>query len=140
MKKDIYTFVYQCDTCQSNKGELIRPLGTLHPLPIPTYICTYISMYFIVGIPKVGNKLVIMVVVDRLSKYDHFSALPHQFTPTMVAQVLIHHTFKLHGIPTSVVSKRDPTFTNKFWQELFKLQVTQLNMSTSYHPHSRWEN
>jgi len=39
-------------------------------------------------------------------------------------------------MPTSIVSDCDPTFTNKFWQELFKLQGTQLSMSTSYHPYT----
>jgi hypothetical protein len=38
MKNDIYTFVSECDIFQHNKGELIRPLGTLQPLPIPTSI------------------------------------------------------------------------------------------------------
>ena len=37
-------------------------------------------------------------------------------------------------MPISIVSDHDPTFTNKFWKELFKLQGTQLNMSTYYHP------
>jgi hypothetical protein len=97
---------------------------------------TNISMYFIVGLPKYWNKSVIMVVVDRLSKYAHFCALPHPFTPAMVVQVFVDHIFKLHGMPTSIVFDRDPTFTNTFWQEFFKLQSTQLNMSISYHPQS----
>jgi hypothetical protein len=29
---------------------------------------------------------------------------------------------------------REPTFTNNFWQELFKLQGTQLHLNTTYHP------
>jgi hypothetical protein len=37
-------------------------------------------MDFIVGLPKLGNKSVIMVVVDRLSKYAHFYALQHPFS------------------------------------------------------------
>jgi hypothetical protein len=44
------------------------------------------------------------------------------------------HVFKLHGMPHSIVSDQDPTFTNNFWQELFRLQGTQLHLSTSYHP------
>ena len=134
MKKDIYSFISECDICQHNKGELIKPPGTLQPLPIPASIWKDISMDFIVGFPKARNKVVIMVVVDQLSKYAHLCAFPHQFTPAMVAQLLLDRIFKLHGMPTSIVSDRDPTFTSKFWKELFKLQGTQLKMSTSYHP------
>jgi hypothetical protein len=64
--------VAECDVFQCNKGETVKTLGTLQPLPIPLAICWDISMEFIVGLPKSGNKLVIMVVVDRLSKYAHF--------------------------------------------------------------------
>ena len=34
----------------------------------------------------------------------------------------------------SIVSDRDLTFTRNFWQELFKLQGTQLHLSSAYHP------
>jgi hypothetical protein len=44
------------------------------------------------------------------------------------------HVFKLHGIPHSIVSDHVPTFTKTFWQELFKLQGTQLHLITTYHP------
>jgi hypothetical protein len=37
-------------------------------------------------------------------------------------------------MPHSIVSDHDPTFTRNFWQELFKLQGTQLHLNTSYHP------
>jgi hypothetical protein len=91
-------------------------------------------MDFIIGLPKLRNKLVIMVVVDRLSKYAHFSALQHPFTTSNVAQIFMDQVFNLHGMPHSIVFYRDPIFTNNFWQELFKLQGTQLHLSTTYHP------
>ena len=68
-------------------------------------------MDFIVGFPNAGNKLVIMVVVDLLSKYAHFYALQHLFTPDMVDQLFIDHMLKLHGMPTSIVSDKGPKFT-----------------------------
>jgi hypothetical protein len=36
-------------------------------------------------------------------------------------------------MPHYIVSDQDPTFTNTFWQELFKLQGTQFHLSTTYH-------
>jgi hypothetical protein len=134
MKQDIHTFVVECDVCQHNKGETVKSPGTLQPLPIPPVIWKDISMDFITGLPKSGNKSVIMVVVDRLSKYAHFCALQHPFTASMVAQIFMDRVFKLHGMPHSIVSDRDPTFTSNFWQEMFKLQGTQLHLITAYHP------
>jgi hypothetical protein len=40
----------------------------------------------------------------------------------------------IHGMPHSIVSYRDPTFTSNFWQEMFKLQGTQLHLISAYHP------
>jgi hypothetical protein len=81
-----------------------------------------------------GHKSFIMVVVDRLSKYDHLCSVQHPFTTSTVAQLFMDQVFKLHGIPHSIVSDRDPTFTSNFWQELLKLQGTQLHLNTTYHP------
>jgi hypothetical protein len=80
MKQDIRKFVIECEVCQCNKGETVKSPGTLKPHPIPPTIWKDLSMDFITGLLKSGNKSVIMVVVDRLSKYDHFCALPHPFT------------------------------------------------------------
>ena len=129
MKQDIRKFVAECEVCQCNKGEMVKSPGTLQPLPIPPNIWKDISMDFITGLPKSWNKSVIMVVVDQLSKYAHFCALHHPFTTSTVAQIFMDQVFKLHGMPNSIVSDRDPTFTSNFWQELFKLQGTQLHLS-----------
>jgi hypothetical protein len=119
--------------CQRNKGETVKSLGTLQPLPIPPVIWKDISMDFITSLPKSGNKSVIMVVVDRLSKYAHLCALQHLFATSTVAQIFMDQVFKLHGMPHSIVFYRDPTFTRNFWQELFKIQGTELHLSTTYH-------
>jgi hypothetical protein len=134
MKQDIRNFVDECEVCQCNKGETVKSPGTLQPLSIPPTIWKDISMEFITDLPKLGNKSVIMVVVDHLSKYDHFCALPHPFTASTVAQIFMDQVFKLYGMPHSIVSDRDPTFTRNFWQELFKLQGTQLHINLAYHP------
>jgi hypothetical protein len=75
-----------------------------------------------------------MVVVDRLCKYVNFYAHQHLFTASTVAQLFMDRVFKLHGMSHSIVSDHDPTFTTTFWKEMFKLQGTQLHLSTPYHP------
>lgn len=134
MKQDIIRYVAECDVCQRNKNETVATPGLLQPLPIPNRLWSDISMDFIEGLPISTHKTAIMVVVDRLSKYAHFIPLPHLYTAAMVAQAFLDNIFKLHGMPSSIISDRDPIFTSTFWQELFRLQGTTLNMSTSYHP------
>jgi hypothetical protein len=89
MKHDIHKFVAECEVCQRNKGETVKSPGTFPSLLTPPAIWKDISMDFITGLPKSGNKLVIMVVVDRLSKYAHFCALSHRFTASTVAQIFM---------------------------------------------------
>jgi hypothetical protein len=133
MRKAIKKFIRECDVCQQNKYENILPLGLLQPLPIPTQVWTDIIMDFVEGLPLSQGHSVILVVVDRLSKGSHFISLSHPYTATKVAQLFIQNIFKLHGMPQSIISDRDPAFTSAFWRELFHLQGTTLKFSTSYH-------
>jgi hypothetical protein len=91
-------------------------------------------MDFIEGLPKSNGYDVILVVVDRLTKYAHFVAIKHPYTTADIAQVFMDHIVKLHGLPQSIVSDRDTVFVSTFWKELFKLYKVKLNMSTAYHP------
>jgi len=50
-----------------------------------------------------------------------------------MAQLYIKEVVKLHGIPTSIVSDRDPRFVSKFWQELHQALGTKLKLSSAYH-------
>lgn len=93
-------------------------------------------MDFIEGFPKVGGKAVILTVVDHFSKYSHFILLSHPYTANSVAQAFFDDIVRLHGIPYSIVSDRDPVFTSNFWTELFRLAGLMLHLSSAFHPQS----
>jgi hypothetical protein len=136
MRSDVTEFVKSCATCQQVKPSNHSPYGLLHPLPVPERVWEDISLDFIVGLPSFQTHTVILVVVDRLSKAAHFGSLPTHFTAAKVAELFATMVCKLHGMPKSIVSDRDPIFLSHFWQELFRLSGTKLRMSTAYHPQS----
>ena len=91
-------------------------------------------MDFITGIPKSEGNTIIMVVVDRITKYAHFCALSNPLKESMVTNYFMETVQKIHGTPNIIVSDRDPIFTGNFWTELFSYLGTQLAHSSSYHP------
>jgi hypothetical protein len=58
-------------------------------------------------------------------------------TPTAsVAKLFVDHIYKLHGLPLSIMSDRNPIFTSHFWRELFSVAKVALHMNSAYHPQS----
>lgn len=80
LKKTVEDFVSKCPTCQLNKVEHIHPPGLLQPLPVPDMAWAHITMDFITALPKSQGKEVILVVVDRLTKYAQFIPLSHPYS------------------------------------------------------------
>ena len=46
----------------------------------------------------------------------------------------IREIVRLHGVPVSIVSDRDPRFKAHFWKSFQKAMGTRLTMSTTFHP------
>jgi hypothetical protein len=91
-------------------------------------------MDFVEGFPKVGSRLVVLTVVDCFYKMVHFIPLSHQYTAMTVAQTFFDNVVKLHGLPCSIVSDRDPVFTSSLWTKLFALSGAQLHLSSAFRP------
>ena len=136
IKEDTRNFIAGCVTCQHTKYDNRKPAWLLFLLPIPTRLWEDLSMDFITGLPAYRDSTCIFVVVDRFSKGLHLGMLPTQHTAYMVALLFVDMVGRLHGMPKSIVSDRDPLFISKFWRELFTLSGTKLRLSSSYHPQS----
>ncbi|GJP46783.1 hypothetical protein CLOM_g6026 [Closterium sp. NIES-68] len=135
MADDVQKFVTSCDTCQRMKSSKQKKAGLLQPLPVPEQPWQVVSLDFITGLPPTSSGHdAILVVIDKFSKMGHFIPTHTTARTEETAQLFVRHIISQHGIPTTLISDRDPKFTSKFWKELMSLLGTKLAMSSAYHP------
>ncbi|GJS70421.1 putative reverse transcriptase domain-containing protein [Tanacetum coccineum] len=105
MRKEVDLYVKRCRVCQVSKGTATNA-GLYMPLHVPLQPWVDISMDFVLGLPHAVN----------------------------VAQLFFRDVYRLHGLPSSIVSDPDTRFLSHFWRSLWKMVNTQLNFSSAYHP------
>ena len=136
MVQEVRQFVLDCPVCQVEKGSHLKPAGKLLPLDVPVRKWDHVVIDFVVGMPVQDEFDTICTVVDKATKMCHFIPCTEKISAKQVARLYWQHVGKLHGIPSVIISDRDPRFTGKFWRELWRLLGTDLRMGSGFHPES----
>ena len=135
MLLDVHQYVRTCSSCQLNKATH-RRIPPIVPLSIPVRRWDSISMDFVTSLPRCARFDTICVVVDRLTKFAIFIPTTEHVTAQKTAELFVKHVASRFGLPSEIVSDRDPRFTSTFWAATLKLFGTKHAMSTPYHPQS----
>ena len=136
MDDDIARYVTSCDACQRNKPSTQAPMGPMQPLPdSDSALAASVSMDLITQLPRsrCGHDAIV-VFVDKLTKMVHYVATTTTVTAPQLASLFMREVVRLHGVPESILSDRDPRFTAHFWRAFWAQLGTTLTMSTAYHP------
>ena len=92
-------------------------------------------MDFVIRLPRtLGGNNAIWVIVDRLTKSSHFLPMKVNFSMDRLVSLYVKEIVRMHGVPVSIVSDRDPRFTSRFWRSLHKALCTKSSFSTAFHP------
>ena len=87
------------------------------------------------GLPRTQRQHdAIWVIVDQLTKSAHFLPINVKDSLEKLAKLYVDEIVRLHGVPVSIVSDRDPRFTSRFWPSLQAALGTRLHFSTAFHP------
>ena len=139
MKADARRYCRECTVCLTIKPARGH-MGLLQPLPVPFRKWSHVAMD-LVSIPGGGTYKSALVVCDRLTKRIRVFPLQAALdldvekdvapAAKLAAEVFLEHVWKHHGLPTRIVSDRDPRFTSGLWQHLWEAMGTKLNMSTA---------
>ena len=93
--------------------------GLLQPLPIAEWKWEHVTMDFVSDFPTMSSgQDATWVIVDHLTKTTHFLPIRLAQSVDSLSRIHIRKIVRLHGVPSSIVSDRDPRFTSLFWHSL----------------------
>ena len=102
-------FVSKCLICQQVKAEHQLPSGLLQPITLLEWKWERITMDFVSGLPLSPKKKDgIWVIFDRLTKSAYFILVCMDYSLDKLAELYISEIVRLHGVPVSIISDRDP--------------------------------
>jgi hypothetical protein len=135
MRKDLEQgYIPSCNECIRNKNNTSKPVGPLHPLPVPDERCNAISMDFIGPLPVDMGFDCILSITDRLNSEIRIIPTKTTLTAEELAVIFFDEWYCENGLPLEIVSDRDKLFTSKFWSHLMILTGVNHKLSTSFHP------
>jgi hypothetical protein len=132
--KKVRRYIKKCDTCQRNKPSRHTPYGELQNAEVPTRPWEWITIDFITKLPESEGHDMIMVVVDRLTKYSYMIPTTETIDARAMASLLFRYIFANHGTPEKMTSDRDKLFTSNMWQSFADIVGIEYRLSTAYYP------
>lgn len=137
METTIREYVRTCHECQQNKNPRHGVYGLLQPLESHWKPWRSVSMDFITDLPLSNGCDSIWVMVDPFTKMAHFIPLKVEGKKTDdLIRIFAREYWRLHGVPSDIISDRDSRFTAHLWKDFLKLVGIKSRMSTAFHPQS----
>jgi len=132
--KDVGKYIERCDLYQRMKNRMEEVARKLKLRKVPEKPWTHLTVDFIMKLPIVVGKDVILVICDKLSEMTHFVATTEGTLAKGLARLFRDNVWKLHGLPESVVSDRGPQFAAELTKELNQMLGIETRLSTVFHP------
>jgi hypothetical protein len=135
MESEVKEYVRGCESCQRNKPDNRGSQGMPLSIQMPNRPWSCWCMDFIGPVPKTprGHDM-IMVVVDKFTRYVYYIPMKSTSTAQEVFQLLERYVLAERDVPEYIISDRDSKFTSHFWQSLWRGWNTTLKLSTAFHP------
>jgi hypothetical protein len=137
MRLDITEYVKGCADCQRHKVNTRPTKAPLQPIYPKLEAAPFemVALDFIVKLPVSQGYDSILTITDQgCTKAAIFIPCNEDITAEETAALYIKHVFAHFGLPTKIISDRDPRFMSKFIQAACKVMGINHAPSTAYHP------
>lgn len=135
LDRKVRTYVRHCEDCQRAQTKRHQPYGSLQPIQTSAIPFHTVTMDFIVGLPNDEGYDALLTVTCKFSKRVLLVEGMSTFTAEAWGHRLLDALLRADwGLPTVVITDRDPKFMSELWRTVFERLQTKLLRSTSYHP------
>ena len=137
MNEWIKTYVQGCAICQSTKINTHKASVPMYKIPVPSQALPFqqVAMDLITGLPPIKGQDAILTIVDHgCSRAALFIPCSTTITGPEIASLYLDNVYRWFGLPTKIISDRDPRFTSQFGKALTKALNIGQNLSTAFHP------
>ena len=95
---------------------------------------TYLIVDFIIKLPLIVKKDIILIVCNRLSKIMYFVTTTEETLVERLARLFRDNIWKLHRLLQNVISDRRLQFTVKLTKKLNKMLEIEMKLLTLFYP------
>lgn len=134
MVQQVQRWCRECDECQRGKQATKTIHAPAQPLDVPTEPWKSVSMDFMDLPMSLRGHDSVLITTCRFSGMLHVLPTTKTVTADGAADLVLQGVVRLHGVPESFVSDRDPRFVAELWQQLWTKMGTQLRMTTAHRP------
>jgi hypothetical protein len=134
MSNFIKAFVEGCATCQETKNITHPTVVLLQPAEIPELPFQYITVDFIVKLPKSQGFDSILVVTNQATKAMIAEPCNETIDAPRTAELLIKQVFCKYGVAEKMISDCGPQFASKVMRSVLESMQVKSALTTAYHP------
>ena len=137
MSKWIENYVKGCARCQQNKTLTHRTIPPPYKIDVPPSVQPFevVAMDLITQLPNSNGYDAILTIVDHgCTRAALFLPCTTNVTGEGIAKLYLDNVYRWFGIPSKIISDRDPRFTSHFSTSLCQCLGINRNISTAYHP------
>ena len=120
MRQKILSYIKKCPECQRNKASRHAKYGHIQFRTPPEQPWDEVTMDFITKLPESKDKAtgqvhdMILVIVDRLTKYAHFILTTEKCTVEQLGYLVLNRLIRYYGFPKIFIIDRDKLFISNY--------------------------
>ena len=137
MKQWISDYIKGCAICQQTKTQTHKRPTPIYRIPTTPGTLPFrtVAMDLITGLPNRRGFNAVLTIVDHgCSRAAIFLPCTTNISGPRIAQLYLDYVYRWFGLPTKIISDRDPRFTSHFGKAITKKLGIEQNLSTAFHP------